>query len=300
MGLYKIFKDAFYDVMTRNGFIHQGNVFLRVNGGCILQAVTVKPITGYEVVAAIFPLFDASSHNTYFQSNLDEPLGSKPYWAEDITLHFRAGDGFPYATKYTATPIDGEREFAQYAPFFNKEPYRSMAIANLQRAAEVMEEEYIPQFNAIYDLDSYLSWLTMSEINLDISRGRRTWVSARLLGCKSYYDGDFTYALHYTDAYLKAEIERAEKEVQRSIETDRDEKLRQAIYEASGERTPYLDYDTELRKKLAGARSGYNYIYGPLFEWIKNNDVSWVPAYMENETAHAKKLLKDRYSKLVL
>lgn len=32
--------------------------------------------------------------------------------------------------------------------------------------------------------------------------------------------------------------------------------MRQAIYEASGERTPYLDYDTEWRKKLAGGRSG--------------------------------------------
>ena len=41
MGLYKIFKDIFYDTMTSRGFVHQKNVFLRINGE-VLQAVTIN------------------------------------------------------------------------------------------------------------------------------------------------------------------------------------------------------------------------------------------------------------------
>ena len=44
MGLYKIFKDIFNETMSRHGFFYQGNVFIRITGKDIIQAVTIKPI----------------------------------------------------------------------------------------------------------------------------------------------------------------------------------------------------------------------------------------------------------------
>ena len=69
MGLYQLFKDAFYDVMTRHGFIHQGNAFIRIVGEDIVQAVTIKPLTGYDIDVLIFPAYFIPNDKKYYFKN---------------------------------------------------------------------------------------------------------------------------------------------------------------------------------------------------------------------------------------
>ena len=123
MGLYKIFKDVFYETMTRHDFIHQGNVFFRIKGKDIVQAVTIKPITGYEICVAIFPLC-LTSHKGFKEFHV---LPKKPYWAEDRPLNFydRYAE-FPHVICSSSWIENGvEEKWYSLPPFFNKENYLS-------------------------------------------------------------------------------------------------------------------------------------------------------------------------------
>ena len=145
MGLYTIFKTEFNEVMTRHGFIHQGDVFVRILNGQIVQGVTVRPTVSYGVKAAIFPIYEPPYE-------LFEKTTKKPYWAEEVELTFNEYEGFPHKesigiSMYSLCPYLAK----------NAENVRQ-ATENLAKAAEIMESTYIPKFDEICDLDSYLEW----------------------------------------------------------------------------------------------------------------------------------------------
>lgn len=197
MGLYKIFKDVFYDIMARHGFIHQGNVFIRIVGEDIVQAVTIKPISSYFITAAIFPM--------YLPCNgFDESyVGSKkPYWAEDKHLTFHGFVDFPHTHIITYLDGDTKKKMFQPTPFFDKENYLSDTIENLKKAAEIMETFYIPQFDKIVDFNSYFEWINTPLQERSFLCGREI-ITAESLVYKSYIDGNFDFGR----AYIKENVE---------------------------------------------------------------------------------------------
>ena len=260
MGLYKIFKDIFYDTMTSRGFIHQKNVFLRINGE-VLQAVTVKPIASYEITCAVFPLFASKDICGRFRDhNLGEnySLGSKPYWAELYSMRFDGYKGFPYRME----------PYPMIEAFMNKEPFLSMTVANLEKAAELMPHMYIDRFDGVTDLNTFLDWHMSSDDEVNPAG----FMSCRVLGAKSYYDGNFDYGKKF-------------------IEHKCSVKKRIAIKNSSSMRKP-------LDESLAEIDDLYSRGYSEFFEYEKKNDLSWVPSYLENGKKETLNILKINYPKL--
>ena len=190
MGLYQIFKDAAYERMTRHGFIHQSNVFIRILGGEIVQAVTVKPITNYEITAAIFPLCDPPVELFWDIK--------KPYWAENIELTFNGFSDFPH-TEWVGTI----RSLSLYLS--KDEKYFSYTVENLRKAAELLEEFYIPRFDRIWDIDSYLEWADIG--HKDYARICRR-VGDNSLLYKACSDGNFDWVDEYVERCISQWIKK--------------------------------------------------------------------------------------------
>lgn len=262
MGLYKIFKDIFYDTMTSRGFIHQKNVFLRINGE-VLQAVTVKPIVGYEITCAVFPLFASKDLCADFRDhNLGEnySLGSKPYWAELYSMRFDGYKGFPYRVE----------PYPMIEGFMNKEPFLSMTVANLEKAAELMPHMYIDRFDGVTDLNSFLNWYCTPEVVSNVrTHYRLPW---RVLCAKAYYDGNFEYGKNY-------------------IETRYNSMRQEVIDNKNG-------WYISLDENLARIDELFSSSYGDFFEYEKKNDLPWVPSYVENGKKETLNILKINYPKL--
>ncbi len=264
MGLYKIFKDIFYDTMTSRGFVHQKNVFLRINGE-VLQAVTIKPIVAYDVTCAVFPLFAAKDFSHYFR---DSDLGKKPYWAEMFTMRFCGYKDFPCL------------EGGCLRVFMNKEPFLSRTIANLEKAAELMPQMYLDKFDGVYDLDTFLELFTTDD---------RSWLSIgghlppRVLGAKAYYDGNFEYGKRFIEN-MRAWMKQNKKDIS---ETSR------RHIEAT-----YPSVDAYFNEQFEHVDKVISEQYKSFYEYEKENDLSWVPSYVENSTKDTLDILKANYSKL--
>lgn len=71
----------------------------------------------------IFPLFAAKDFSSYFRNS---DLGKKPYWAEMYGMRFCGCKDFLCLMSCDPNILE---------VFMNKEPYLSMTIANLEKAA---------------------------------------------------------------------------------------------------------------------------------------------------------------------
>lgn len=267
MGLYQLFKDVFYETMTAHGFVHQRNAFLRINGD-VLQAVTVKPITSYEFTCAVFPIFAAEDLSCYFRRG---ELGSKPYWAEMNSLSFGGYEGFPFLVRRCQPNM--------LEPYMNKEPYLDMTVANLEKAAELMPAMYLDKFDKIRDLDTYLDWYTSPLSGLRVTGH----IPCRVLGCKAYYDGNFEYGRNFIDNMRVVMLQKSREHA---------EKSRKYI------ETVASSFDEYLNEQLAHVEKVISECYDEFFSWEKENDLSWVPAYVENGRERTLSILKLNYSKL--
>ena len=258
MGLYKIFKDVFYDTMTRHGFIHQGNVFIRITGEDIVQAVTIKPISSYFITAAIFPMYLPCSN--FDESYVDS---KKPYWAEDRHLAFHGFVDFPHTQCINRLESDTKKKMFFPTPFFNKENYLSDTIENLKKAVEIMETFYIPQFDKIVDFNSYFEWINTPLQERSFLGGREI-ITPEALVYKSYIDGNFDFGRAYIDRWSKENAE---------------DNLKQ------------FGSEEYASKMIANA-------YKIFYDSATNNDASWIVEHFNNEKRRVKKILRATYSKL--
>lgn len=293
MGLYKIFKDIFNETMSRHGFFYQGNVFIRITGKDIIQAVTIKPIVGYEITAAIFPLY---APPPLFYGNVD---AKKPYWAEDRRLKFNDFIDFPH-TKCIIY-LDGEEEKKMYSltPFLNKTEFLNYTVENLQKAAEVMESFYIPQFDKIVDLNSYFDW-----VNTDIkerSIGSSEIVSANVLVYKSYLDGNYERGNLYIDNCRVENAEFAWKvfgcDKKKFQEQDFAEKFLEHL-KHNKDLSQINGLNDKFKKCCEDYEKILNERYKDFFDSEKNNDLSWILDHVNRERLSVYKILKEKYSKL--
>lgn len=300
MGLYKIFKDVFYETMTRHGFIHQGNVFIRINGKDIVQAVTIKPIIGYDITAAIFPLYLPCKgfNNKYV-------LPKKPYWAEDRILSFHGYADFPHVNCSEWIEKGIERRTYSLTPFFNKDEFLSDTIENLQKAAEIMETFYIPQFDKIVDFDSYFEW-----INIPIKeRALRSVeiITAETLVYKSYLDGNFDWGNEYIDNLRIINAEQIWEMLKCYKKYDNKKFLEQDFAEDVLRRLKInksiSEFDFLPAKFTRNCEDFENRVladrYREFFDSAANNDSSWIIEYLDNNRKRTAEVLKSTYSKLL-
>ena len=269
MGLYALFKDAAYDVMTRGGFIHQSNVFIRILNDEIVQAVTVKPVVNYEITAAVFPLCDPP------KGLFDDT--KQPYWAEDIELTFNGFVDFPHTERMGISRT--------LPPYYSKDnKYFSYTVENFRKAAELLEMFYMPRFDKICDLDSYLSW--MDRGYEDYARIYRR-IGDKSLLYKVCADGNFDWV----DAYVERCILRwTEKEFGVYTRVD---SLTEAELKLN---TKY----SAVKEAMVQYRERRKKEFDKIFCYKDSNDLSEVKIFIEEQRERTFDILKKKYSKLKL
>ncbi len=288
MGLYQLFKDAFYDVMTRHGFIHQGNAFIRIVGEDIVQAVTIKPLTGYDIDVLIFPAyFIPNDKKYYFKNGLKD---SKPYWVEDNSLWFKGFVDFPHKARSGNLP-NGEAFYCLDPYLKKREDYVQKTIENLAKAAEVMEEFYIPQFDKIVDFSSYFAWKATDRHKKSVY-GDDSFSDVELI-YKAYLDGNFSWGKNYLDNLYKDHKEKETNRITRYLawqETWPEEK--KTYYHMM------KDFDTEYKESMDLFIEMTNTTYKKFYESIEKNDTSWIVDYIKEQKEFTYSVLRARYSKL--
>lgn len=269
MGLYQIFKDAAYERMTRHGFIHQSNVFIRILGGEIVQAVTVKHIAGYEITAAIFPLCDPPTE-LFWDTR-------KPYWAENISLTFKGFLDFPHTDM-----LGLSRTLKLYFP--KDEESSSYTVENLHKVAELLEEFYIPRFDRICDLDSYLEWASGGYE--DYARIYRR-IGDKSLLYKACSDGNFDWVDGYVEKCISKWLKK-EFGVYSCIDSYSKEEL---------ESNPkYLAIKESIDKYKVDYKKEFDKIYC----YKDNGDFAGAKMIVDTERERTLDALRKKYSKLKL
>ena len=287
--LYKLFKEIFNDTMTRHGFVHQGNVFLRINGENIIQAVTVQALIGYEICASICPAHDVWEKYSIWEKQLSS---KRPYWAEYGRLCFKGFEDFPH--KNCIRNSDGSIYYTLYPYLPKKDDYFKRTVENLEKALEYMENFYIPQFDKIVDFESYFDWITSDWKERSISDFMITSLD---LSYKAYIDGNFDWGRQFLENEHKAYEEETVKSIKSYIAwQSSDEYLKnQKIY---GNTSSKMDYETEYNKRMSHYNRVFSERFGKFIESAEKNDVSWIPDFVKERSETALALLKDKYSKL--
>ena len=211
-----------------------------------------------------------------------------------MSLCFDGYKDFPHKNKITYP--DGRAPRYSLPPYLNRPEFITMAEENLKKAAEIMEELYIPQFDKIVDIKSYLAWRLMSVEEKSVRV--YSLISPRLLGCAAYLDGNFEFGNKYIDDQRTAYIAKKQKEWEEAEEENNSEEYRQEFFEMTGEWPAKFDYEKEMAKVIYDIDNRILKEYDIFREWSKNNDVSWVPEFIETENKKVLDLLKKRYSKL--
>ena len=131
-----------------------------------------------------------------------------------------------------------------------------------------MESDYMPIFDKVVDFPSFIQWKITS--NQESLMRDYYSISPEALGCKAYYDRNFDFVKWY--------LEEHRKNFQKShLETHPTVPLEDALNE----------YDNRIM-----------WNYKIVYEWMRTNDLSWVPSYIADETEKVKQLFLSRYSKL--
>ena len=276
MGLYQIFKDAAYERMTRHGFIHQSNVFIRILGGEIVQAVTVKPITSYDVTAAIFPLCQPPV-DLFWE-------GKKPYFAEQYTVEFDYSK-FPYVI--CSQDYQSERKYYSVEPFLGKrQEYVDYTIKNLEKAAEQIEENFIPILDKICDIDSYLDWMQNGCEGVRHS----WWLESPILLHKSCLDGDFEWGNRYVEKYLGTKYEKDLSSLFKSYK----------ILPVSDDIWKNDPSFAIIKEEMARRDEIYFHRFKNFYEYRDKNDIDGAKTFIEAQRERTLDTLRKKYSKLKL
>jgi len=288
MGLYKIFKDEFFDMMKSHGFIHQGNVFFRVLNGEILQAVTVKPIVNYDITMTVFPLF---SPNSTF-SSIKFASRTKPCWAEAYMLSFNGFADFPHKNEI----YSGKERRLSYSLYPYLKKMEAETVENIRKASEVFEKIYIPQLDKISDFESYINWMLLGTKERQIFNDY--YLTDADLVYRSYIDGSFEWGREYIAEQRQKYFERELRLINEYLESSFEEEL----FRETGIRIPkrVIDPQKKLDDTMKEFDEKQNNRYCKFYEAERSNDLSWVPEYVKSEKDKTLESLKSMYSKLTI
>lgn len=288
MGLYKIFRETFNDVMTRHGFVCQGNAFLRIVNGEILQAVTVKALTSYQINLWCSSLYDEMR---FFHFEYDS---KKPYWIEDFgSLTFNGYKDWPGVIPLK-DPETHEVLLYITEPYFKKN--EAPVIENFKCAAKYMESFYIPQLDQISDINSFLDWVSMDE---DVRQVRLHFEPSCSFMCrKAYIDGNFEYGR----AYLNAKKERALREPiihLQNLVTYRKMLSLEERKKRYGANFEIPDFDAELNKLETEYDNEIKLKFPEFIEAEKSNDFTHIREYTDSVRDKNLKAIYAKYPKLL-
>ncbi len=196
MQLPKIFRETFSETMLSHGFIYKNRVFIRVLGGDIVQAITIKTTYGheYDFSLSIFPIWLykrillCSSHAT----NLSKHM----LWREGFVLTFGGYENFPHTEELRSVIGRGCRHIL--VSYYADDPESvEQVVENFRYAAEKIEEIYLPILDKIQNFDAYMAWRAEKNTLLFTPGFHQEPIPVEALGYKAYVDGSPRWGIEY-------------------------------------------------------------------------------------------------------
>ena len=311
----KIFQEAFSDILIPQGFIYKNKTFIRVIGENIVQSLYLEsssPMYSFDLNLAPAATLTYPRGRYLFQTMKREFRGELP-------LKFNNFSGFPYVTWSTDGYIEAmkepEADGIRYSPLEYKDGQDPEAcIANMQKAAEVFEKDYLPILNATTDFNSYLKFREtyFNDITLFLNKGRM--LSPLALSYKAYLDGNSKYGVEYLRNCTKTDFVMTLKRLFEDWECYDLEKFYKMAEESDIELVREFGLDEErirhfspsfAERKLDSAKNiiyqdDLGKKYESFWERVYTNDFSDVVEQWADEEKFVLDLIKEAFPKIKL
>lgn len=318
-----IFRDIFGDVLNKYGFTYKKQEFIRIWGDNILQMVRLETSSpAYEFEGTIVPMgFVADSCGKF---GFDNTIATNSL-GRGFTLRFNNFEGFPYTNvSVDDNPYKDESKrciIRSLIPYVKGKVSDETIIANMKKAAELFEQQYLPIYDSIKDFASYFEWKAKTSRRDNWFFGVKDF-SSKELAYKAYLDGNCAFGVEYLFNKLYDEFFGKLKTVfgdwelydypalygeGENQEDDIDEEEIEFLKEMGCPPEVYSkDKITakNVEEKLVNTKdqidiykSFLKKTYGPFWDSLKSGDFSWAAAEFEKEQALVYEKLKEVYPK---
>ena len=282
MGLYTSFKNAYFDIMTRHGFIYQKKVFIRVLGGDIVQIIGISQRKTHEITATIFPLAAPPIVLGLRSRDFADSIAFS-YWTDNYVLTFNHLKNLPNSISFLS---DG-REVRMVLPSNSKNGYSE---EYLKATAQGMEEYYIPLMDSIKNMDSYVSWYVSDQKPKDFRNGMYRLSEEELL-YKCYLDQNFDFAIDHLKWICQKNRVQDEKNLRDAMQAT-NPLIRAQLPQSIEERIAENMRDFEERI--------YRGSYKLFWKYFEENNITELSHFVEERIEHNKCVLLNEFSKLMI
>lgn len=314
----KIFQDAFSEVLKPHGFVYKNKTFIRVIGENIVQSLFLEassPMYSFEMNIAPAATMAIERGRTFFESMKKEFRG-------EHRLGFNDFSEFPYVDYiedgFGSALKDGvENDITYFPAEYIEGKEVEKCIANMQKAAEVFERDYLPILNETVDFDSYIYFIETSLQDRSLFMGKRkpilNWM---VLSYKAYCDGNSKYGVEYLRRssvdkavdILKNQFVDWEKYDLGKYYQQREEADMELVQMYGFAEDRVLRFSPQcIEKALDDSKSAIesipdeqNRIYKPFWDCVYTNNFNDIPRQWADEEKFVLDLIKEAFPKIVL